>query len=179
MRSRLRPLPLGGAARVRCRPSRALLGLAVLLPLLACGSSTAAPTAGTYEIEFPTVAAAIDSQVVTVYAFNPSVTCDDVLRDVVSGSFPTIAYQTTGLTCSLAAGGGGGSLSLPFGTYVILVVTTDPSGKTILDGCATQTISASSPHAVVSLQIASNTVSIPPVSPMCTLAAHCHGGAGC
>jgi hypothetical protein len=163
---------------MRCRLRFLALPAVLLAPVLACGSSTAPPVTGTYEVEFPTVAAAVASQAVTLYAFDPSVTCDDVLGDLVSGSFPTIARQATGSVCALGAGDGG-SLSLAFGTYVLLVVATDSSGRIILDGCAKQTVSASFPNAVVSVQVANDTVTIPPVSPTCTLAAHCRGDAGC
>jgi hypothetical protein len=162
-----------------------LLPLATLVA--ACGSTTktvtedAGTAVGSYTIVFPAISVPVYADEIQVFVFpvgDGGTDCLDLLDlQEHGGTLPPTATDTTGKNistqpispCQLDSGGG--VLSLPFGSYNLLVAV-EKSGQDIAAGCAPQTISDSSPSMSVTVELLGTTGTIP--STQCkTIAAKC------
>ncbi len=173
-------------------PRRARGVAGALAALAACSSNAtpAAPTAGAYVVDFPTIGAAIASQSVTLAVYDSSVGCVALLEAARSATLPNLATPLQSITtsaCGLDAVDGGTSsfAALPYGTYAVLVVAAEgPDEPPFLDGCTVATFSDASPGVAVVLDVVSDAVTVPPTPPSCSgLKEFCAtigaGGAAC
>jgi hypothetical protein len=162
------------------------VGFASLAVVAACNTtSTLAvpgkPTAGTYEIDFPTIGAAIASKSVSIYVWNAddsSSQCVTLLDNATTlANLPAPLKTISTSACSLDAADSG-ALALPYGDYAVLVLTAQaPGGAPFLRGCAIQTVSAEAPTIDVEVSVANNTITVPAVPSGCAgLESYCAGG---
>jgi len=145
---------------------------------MACSSTEppSAPIAGSYTIEFPSLAAAVAVDTVQVFVFaetaDASSACNALLETRRSGGALPATILPSDPVALCALDEGGGALSLEFGTYAVLIAA-ESSGTDVLLGCALQTLSAGAPDVDVHVTPASASVTVPATT--CTsLLDHCN-----
>ncbi len=148
----------------RRRSSRA--SLLILAPLAAAGCGSGKPVSGTFAVDFPTVADAVNTSTVQIFAYpySASQSCEVLFQlrrttQAVSG-MPVAQTQPTS-PCALSQTSD--ALPLPFGDYSFLAVG-QRNGSDFLIGCAAQTLSDSNSVVVIPLTLESNTESVPTTS---------------
>lgn len=151
---------------------RSGIALSALL-LGACSAGTnnipSPPSAGTYEIEFPSTAAAVAAETVQAFVFaNPSgankTDCTSLIVARQSGSDLPAAEAQTGQVrlCDVLTAPRTNALipDVPYGNVSLLVVT-QRNGSDYFTGCALSTLGPNSPPVTVQLQQATATAHIP------------------
>lgn len=148
--------------------------------LLACSSTKyvdadAAP--GSYNVLFPSTAAAVATDTVQIWVFGGdagTATCLSLVQKRQSHQALPPALITSDPTppCDLAAGKGG--VTIPFGKVSVLAVGTR-KGNDFLVGCTEQQLDSAAASVDVYVSLASNTQSVPTTT--CTaLSTFCSGG---
>jgi hypothetical protein len=152
------------------RVALVLASMALLLP--ACGSGT--PVGGSYIIDFPTLIDAVASDTVQVFVYAyPANTCESVVETFrTTSAAPTSFVAETQPVSPCALSSAGNALSVPLGEYAFLAVTVS-GGKSLLVGCAAQTISDTNSVVDIPLTLASETVSVPMTTSCTTLSGFC------
>jgi len=169
------------------RHAISVTAVSVLLGSLACGSGgDTAP--GTFNVDFPTPAAAIATSTIQVFAYPTTIfeggaagSCQSIIEQRRTGtlsSTPT-ASSASETPCGLLKGSG--QIALPFGNYAFLAVgqqTENGASSDLLLGCAEQTISNSNTVVVIPLSLANEMVSVP-TTHCGTLSQSCSSGGSC
>jgi len=134
------------------------------------------PSNVSYTIQFPSTAAAvaIENMSVQVFAASaPDFCATLVAKRRSSAELPAPLAELTSITPCAALSGTGTALTVPNGTVAILVVA-KRGGEELLLGCALQEVGAGASAATVSLTLFDGTKSIPPTT--CThLSEKCAG----
>jgi hypothetical protein len=109
--------------------------------------------------------------------YQASTGCIALLQAVQTSTLSNLAAPLQTVTTSACAidAPDGGPLALPYGTYAIVAVAAAQQGAApFLDGCTIATLSAGAPSTIVSLDVVSDAVTVPPTPPDCTgLSAYC------
>ena len=111
--------------------------------VVACSSGDSAPSTGTYTIDFPSTAAAVATDTVSILLFDPPATPAD--RDAYCGSLiqgrklkdpqkPTLTTPTVNI-CELLAGKK--PIVVPYGEHAALAIA-QRSGQDFMIGCTLQ-----------------------------------------
>jgi hypothetical protein len=137
------------------------------------------PAAGQYQIDFPSVLAAVDSDSVEVYQFDATQAGADCLSLMVARSAkaalpaaPALLADTGAVdTCSLTPDGG--SLGVTFGQRSLLVVT-QRCGQDLLLGCAQTDFAVGS--GPVTVYLALSKIGQLPANGCTSLSQKCGGG---
>ena len=155
----------------------ATLALGASLVTSACSASSSG--AASYEIAFPSIAAAVAVHLVQVTVFDSS-DCATLVESTKSGQplpSPLISGTPTS-PCDLAAGKGG--LSVSNGTRALLAVATqlDPVSHmdvNFLIGCSVQSVADGATVVPIPLSLFDVTRAVP-ATKCTTLSQHCSGG---
>ncbi len=138
----------------------------LLSVIVACSAGTndhpSPPSAGTYDVEFPSTAAAVGAETVQAFVYaNPSAAaetdCTSLIVARQSGSdLPTPEAQTPQVAlCDVLSNAAKAQIpSVPYGNISLLVVT-QRGGADYFTGCALATLGQGSPAVTVQLQQAS------------------------
>jgi len=148
------------------RVARAVLGIATAIPALAgCSAGQEDPVAASYVVAFPSVAAAVATDTVTIAVYDATApdVCQQLFLETRSNQELPAPLATSGPvdTCRLL--GGGGSIEVGYGRRAFLVTGTR-QGKGFLLGCATADVFASTPPLDISLTLIDEKQSIPKTS---------------
>jgi hypothetical protein len=138
-----------------------LLLAALPLLILSCGSS--APVGGSFTVDFPTVADAVATDTVQIFAYTygTSTTCQalfEARRTTQMSPQGDVAETQTTSPCALSRGMG--TLSLPFGNYSFLAVG-QAMGADLFLGCAAQTISDTNSVVSIPLTLETDMTAVP------------------
>ena len=157
----------------------ALLGPALLLCGVACSSSTnkvyvdAGPEQGAYTVQFPSTAAAVATETVEVYVFDQSGgECFSLVQKRQSHQvLPTPLITSSPVKPCDIENAGAGAVTVPFGKVSVLAVAVRKNADFLI-GCTDANVNEASANVIVSLALASTSVSVPTTA--CTeLQAHC------
>ena len=132
--------------------------------LAAACSAEAAPSSGTYTVNFPSVAAAVATDSVQLMVFDakgqdPNSVCADLMLKVKSNQDlgPTVLTGPAVAPCDLAAGAK--AVTIPYGEKAIVALGTS-GGVTLLAGCVEETVGAGNLPVSVSLGIVNTKASV-------------------
>jgi hypothetical protein len=143
----------------------ALLG--VIATSVSCTQSSD-PQAGDYQLDFPSTAAAVATEVVQVdvYPAKSQRACQDLFEKRQSGqALPRPAYSSGPVAICDALTGSHGRIELDFGLAAFLAVGTR-GGKDFLIGCEVQFVDQDSPATTVHMTLADVGTLVP--ATMCT-----------
>jgi hypothetical protein len=150
----------------------------VFVFLLGC-SSSGSGSSWNYTVNFESVAAAVSADTLQVDVFDakaPQADCADLVvarRANLSLPKPAVSVPPTPI-CSLAGGKGG--VSVPFGTYTVLVVA-QSKGQDWLIGCNTQYVTKDEDPGTLPIELTSFSDKVQVQGTACqSLSAHCSGG---
>ena len=140
--------------------------LAVVFSSTAC-TETADPPAGSYELVFPSTAAAVATDVmqVDVYPAKSQHACQDLFAMRQSGqALPKPTYSSGAVAmCDALRGTGRGRIEIEFGLAAFLAIGAR-GGKDFLIGCEVQFVGEESPLPRVHLTLADVGKPVPPTS---------------
>jgi hypothetical protein len=153
--------------------------LALLAGLPACSSKSTSPSTWNYTVNFQSVAAAVsvDTLEVNVYdATLPDSDCAALVqkrRAKVDLPKPLVSVAATAL-CDLA--NGQGAVTVPYGTYALLVVARHKSQDWLI-GCNVQHVTRDEDPGTLQIDLTNfdESVLVPPTGCQ-TLSSHCSGG---
>ena len=153
--------------------------LALLAGLSACSSKSSSPSTWSYTVNFQSVAAAVSVDTLEVSVFDatlPDTSCATLVqkrRTKVELAKPLFSVPATAL-CDLA--NGQGAVTVPYGTYSLLVVARHKSQDWLI-GCNVQHVTRDEDPGTLQIDLTNfdDSVLVPP-SGCQTLSSHCSGG---
>jgi hypothetical protein len=175
----MRELSVCGSTKPRGSWLRASAAAAGLVALVACSAKSSGPSTWSYAVNFHSVASAISTDTLEVSVYDatlPDTGCAVLVQQRRSNAElpkPLVSVPATSL-CDLA--GGQGQLTVPYGTYQILVVGKH-KGQDWLVGCNTQHVTRDEDPGTLQIDLTNFDDSVLVAPTACqTLSAHCSGG---
>ena len=141
---------------------------------MGCASKTAEPTSGSYVVQFPSTAAAVATDALTLRVYDAPTqdTCQDLVHRVRTRQVvpPVIAEAPRGGPC---APNPIEPLAVGYGNRAFMVVG-ERQGQELLIGCTVQEVFEGSPQPTISLALIDSGVRVEPTTCV-ALSDHCAG----